>query len=89
MLEIRRGKTSISPHDAVIAGPVTREQLARNQPAEGFTTAIGSVEDPYDSTDGFYIRLTGYISSFEGLEITFAQFYRWATASNCFHTNRL
>lgn len=75
MLEIRRGRTSVAPLETPFFGPVPKEQLARKQPAEGFTMKL---DDEINA--GYYVRLVGKLDTFDGLLITYAQFYRWANA---------
>uniref|UniRef100_A0A914W6N8 CUB domain-containing protein n=1 Tax=Plectus sambesii TaxID=2011161 RepID=A0A914W6N8_9BILA len=76
-LEIRKGLTSVSEGVMLMLGPRTIEQLAGKQPQEGF---IADLNDPDASQNGFYVRLRGYLGSYSGLLISYAQFYRWATA---------
>lgn len=76
-LEIRKGLTSVSEGVMLMSGPRTPEQLAGKQPQEGFITDLS---DPDGSQNGFYVRLRGYLGSYTGLVISYAQFYRWATA---------
>lgn len=84
-LEIFDGQTSLSRKLLSIFGPRTKEQLARDQPQEGFVADLSDLDSGSDIEEkGFYIRLKGYLGSYAGLSITFAQFYRWATASNKF-----
>ncbi|RCN44061.1 Low-density lipoprotein receptor domain class A, partial [Ancylostoma caninum] len=66
-LEVREGASSTSDRILLLFDSQTRDQLEHKQPRHGFITTT--------STPAYYIRLRG-----SGLEIVYAQFYRWATA---------
>lgn len=90
-LDVHVGRTSMNRRLLTIFGPKSSEQLAREQPQEGFISdsvlqaasenrATTTMEEE-DSDTGFYLRLRGFLGSSTGMDIAFAQFYRWATAS--------
>ncbi|CAJ0944551.1 unnamed protein product, partial [Mesorhabditis belari] len=71
-LEIREGPTSIGERVLLLNGAQAGEQLSHRQPRHGFTSSL--------SQPAFYIRFRGYLIEATGLNIAYAQFYRWATA---------
>ncbi|KAE9419462.1 hypothetical protein Angca_002559, partial [Angiostrongylus cantonensis] len=71
-LEIREGASSTSDRLLLLFDSHSRDQLEHKQPRHGFTTS--------SSSPVFYVRLRGYLMGTGGLEIVYAQFYRWATA---------
>ncbi|KJH50002.1 Low-density lipoprotein receptor domain class A [Dictyocaulus viviparus] len=72
LLEIREGTTSTSNRVLLLFDSQTRDQLQHKQPRHGFITS--------SPTPAFYIRLRGYLMGTRGLEIVYAQFYRWGTS---------
>lgn len=90
-LDVHVGRTSINRRLLTIFGPKSSEQLAREQPQEGFISdsilqqaaekAAPTTLEEDDSDTGFYLRLRGFLGSSTGMAVSFAQFYRWATAS--------
>ncbi|KAI1718717.1 low-density lipoprotein receptor domain class A domain-containing protein [Ditylenchus destructor] len=72
-LEIRRGTNSGAERVFLLFDQQLRgENWSQKQPPEGFQAD--------DVQPAFYMRLRGYLTYNQGFSVTFAHFYRWATA---------